>query len=91
VSDTARPATDVQEDEGLPSDFPNSRFWARLQNCEKQLSSSSYLPVRPSVRKEQLGSHRTDFHYILYTNISRKSVAKIQLSLKSDKNSGHFT
>ena len=35
---------------------------------------------------EQLGSHRTDFHEILYLSIFRKSVQKIQVSLKSDKN-----
>jgi hypothetical protein len=39
----------------------------------------------------QLGSIRTDFHEILYPNISRKSIEKIQVSLKSDKNNGRFT
>jgi hypothetical protein len=43
-----------------------------------------------SVHAEQLGSHWTDFHEILYLNISRKSVDKIQVSLKSDKNNGYF-
>ena len=46
--------------------------------------------VRLSVRMEQLGSHRTDFHEILYTRIFRKSVEKIQVSLKSDKNKWYF-
>jgi len=39
---------------------------------------------------EQLGSHWTDFHQILYFNILGKSVDKIQDSLKSDKNNGYF-
>jgi len=33
-------------------------------------------PARPSVRKDQLGSHWTDFHEILYLNIFRKSIEK---------------
>ena len=44
---------------------------------------------------EQLGSHRLslplDFHEISYISIFRKSVKKTQVSLKSDKNKGHFT
>jgi len=40
---------------------------------------------------EQLGSHLTDFHEILYFNIFRKSVEKIQVSLKPDKNNRYFT
>ena len=47
--------------------------------------------VCPSVQTEQLGSHRTGFHEIRYLSIFRKSVEKIQDSLKSDKNTGHFT
>jgi len=35
---------------------------------------------------EQLGSHRADFHEIWYTSTFRKSVEKVQVSLKSDKN-----
>jgi hypothetical protein len=52
----------------------------------------SVLPsVYPSVRMEQLCSHLMDFHEILYLSICWKSVEKIQLSLKSDKNNGYFT
>jgi hypothetical protein len=40
---------------------------------------------------EQLGSHYMDFHEIWYLIIFRKSVEKIQISLKSDKNKGYFT
>jgi len=32
-----------------------------------------------------------DFHEIRYLSIFRKSVAKIQVPLNSDKNNGHFT
>ena len=37
---------------------------------------------------EQFVSHWTDFHEILYLRIFQKSVKKIQVSLKSDKNNG---
>jgi len=36
---------------------------------------------------QQLGSHRTELNKILYLTI----LSKIQVSLKSYKNSGHFT
>jgi len=62
---------------------------ARSQNCEQRLLVTSCLSVcnfvRASVRVEQLGFHWTDFHEI-YLRIFRKSVKKIQVSLKSDKN-----
>ena len=32
-----------------------------------------------------------DFHEIWYMNVFRKSVQKIQVSFKSDKNNGYFT
>jgi hypothetical protein len=51
----------------------------------------SYLSVRPSLRMEQLGSHWTDFYEIWYLSIFRKFIEKIQVSCKSDNNSGHFT
>jgi len=44
----------------------------------------------PSVHKEQISSHWTDFHYIQYLSIFLKTVKKIQVSLKSDKNNEHF-
>ena len=40
---------------------------------------------------EQLGSHWMDFHEIWYLMIFRKTPQKISVSLKSDKNKGHFT
>jgi hypothetical protein len=42
-----------------------------------------------SVRKEQLDSHWKDFHEILYFKIYRKSVEKIQVFLKSEKNNSY--
>jgi hypothetical protein len=33
----------------------------------------------PSVRMEELGSHWTDFHEILYLSIFAKAVEKIQI------------
>jgi hypothetical protein len=40
---------------------------------------------------EPLGSHWTDFHEILHPSIFGKTVEKIKVSLKLDKNNGHFT
>jgi hypothetical protein len=40
---------------------------------------------------EQLGSHWTDFHEILYLIIFRKSVEKIQIAEKSNNNNGYVT
>jgi hypothetical protein len=45
---------------------------------------------RLSVRVEQLGSCWTDFHENWYLSIFRKSVEKIQVLFKSDKNNWHF-
>jgi hypothetical protein len=49
------------------------------------------MSVRLSVRIE-LDSHWTDFYEIWYLTIFfPKSVEKIQVYLKSDKNNGYFT
>jgi len=48
------------------------------------------VPVRVSVRMEQLGSHWKDFHEIWYLNIFRKYIEKIQVLLKGNKNTEHF-
>ena len=47
--------------------------------------------VSPSVRMEQLGSQWTDFDEIWYLRFFRKSVEKIQVSLKFDENNGYVT
>jgi hypothetical protein len=39
---------------------------------------------------EQLGSHQTDFNDTWYLSFCRKSLEKIKISLKSDKNNGYF-
>jgi hypothetical protein len=39
---------------------------------------------------EELGSHWTDFHETPHLDIFRKSVEKIQASLKSGKNNGYY-
>jgi hypothetical protein len=66
--------------------------------CFRKIAKSDYelrrvclsvcLSVRPSIRVEQLGSHWTDFHEIWYLSVFRKSVEKIQVSLKYDRNNG---
>ena len=43
------------------------------------------------LRMEQLGPHYNDIHEIWYMNICLKSVEKIYVLLKSDKNGDHFT
>ena len=78
------------------TDKLRSYSWARWQNGVKRLLASSWLSVCPSVRKEQFGSLCTDFHEIWYGSTFRKSVEKIQVSLKSLKNNGtlnedHYT
>jgi len=47
--------------------------------------------VRPFARMEQLGYHSTDLYEILYMNIFRESVGKIQVSLKLDRKNVRFT
>jgi hypothetical protein len=66
-------------------------FLARSQNYEKRLLASSCLFFLLSVRMEQLGCHWTYFHEILYLRILRKSVEKVEVPLKSDKNNDYFT
>ena len=61
-------------------------------NCLPVSLSLSLCPssVRPSAWTNS-ASTPTDFHEILYLHIFRKSVVKIQVSLKSDNNNGYFT
>jgi len=44
-----------------------------------------------SVRVEQFGSHWKNLHEIWYLSVFRKSVEKIPVSSKPDKNNGFFT
>ena len=77
--------------DACPSSCISSLFWqfcqVRWQNCGKWLLTSLCL----SVYVEQRGCHWTDFCEIWCLSIFWKSVEKIQVSLKSDKNNGYFT
>jgi hypothetical protein len=57
------------------------------QNCEKRLWASSCPFARPQRTRFRLDG----FHEILYLTLSRKSIERIQVSLKYDKNNGDFT
>jgi hypothetical protein len=65
--------------------------FAKLRKATINFVISFCPAVCPSARMEQLDSHWTDCHEILYLSIFLKPVEKIQVSLKSDKNSGYFT
>jgi hypothetical protein len=62
---------------------------------KKKATISFGLSVCPSIClsicMEQHGSHWTEFYKIWYLRIFRKSVQKIQVSLKSHKNNRYFT
>jgi hypothetical protein len=74
-------------------------FWACSQNCKKRLSVSSglhirvcvCLPVRPPARVEQLSALWKDFHETWYLSIIRKSIKKIGVSIKYEKNNRYLT
>jgi hypothetical protein len=61
--------------------------FAKLRKATISFVTSVRLPVLT----EQLGPHWTDFYEILYLEIFRKSLEKIPVSLKSDKNKGYST
>jgi len=71
----------------LNSDRGSLYFLSRSAKLRKA-TISFVMSVRPFVRMEQLGSHWTDFHEILYLSIFGKFVEKIQVSLKCEKNYG---
>ena len=52
---------------------------------------SFLMSVRLSVRMKRFDCHCTNIDEIMYLTFFRDSVAKTQISLKSDKNNGHFT
>ena len=58
---------------------------------EAAVSFAMFLYACVPVRREQLGSLWTNFHKISYLKIFRKSVEKIQVSLKSNKNNWYLT
>jgi len=64
-------------------------YYVVLRHVRKIAKSISFvISVCPSVRMEQLGSHWTDCHEILYLFIFLNAVEKIQVPSKSDKNTG---
>jgi hypothetical protein len=65
-------------------------FLGALAKLQKAIISF-VLSVRPSVFMEKLGFHWTDFDEIWYLDLLGKSVSKIQVLLKSNKNDGYFT
>ena len=66
-------------------------FSGAFAKLRKAILASSCTSACLSIRMEKLGSHRTDFHEILYLNIFRKSAGKIEVSLKLDQNNGYLT
>jgi hypothetical protein len=61
------------------------------QNTDVSLPVIQLPAVFRRVHMERLGSYWTDFYEIWHLNIFRKSVEKIQVSLKSDKNNECLT
>jgi hypothetical protein len=74
---------------------PSFKFvgaFAKFRKATINCDISVCLSVCMSVRMEQLGSHWTAFHGILnFSFFFRKSVDKIQVSLKSDKINEYLT
>ena len=72
---------------------PSYFLWQFLSAFAKMIKVTidCVMSVHLSYRMEQICSHWTDFHEIIYSGILRKSVEKMQVSLKSGKNNGHFT
>jgi hypothetical protein len=85
VTGSARPASDVQEDEGLPSDFTNSLF-RRVRKIAKR--DYYHRHFCPSVCPHS--SNRLSLDGFSFLSIFRKC-SKFQLWLHFDKNNGHFT
>ena len=54
----------------------------------RKVTITIVMSVHPSVRMEQLGSYFTGLDESWYLNFFRKSVEKIQFSLKPVKNKG---
>ena len=46
------------------------------QNVELLKATISFMSLRPSVLKEQLGSHSANFHAVGYLSIFRRSVTR---------------
>jgi hypothetical protein len=66
--------------------IPFQFFLRRVRKIVK--SDYKLRHVRQSVRMQQLSSHWTDFHEILYLSIIRQSVEKFQVSLNLTRITG---
>jgi len=74
------------------STFRRVREFARTTISVFMLVGLSVLPsVRPSLRMEQIGFRLKDFHEIWYLSSFKKSIEKIQISLKFYKNNVYIT
>jgi len=75
----------------MPFRCPFSQVFGQFLDAfaKSRTATVSFVMACPSVRMEQLGSHRKDFHEIWYLIIFRKPVDTVQASLK--KNSGYIT
>jgi len=69
----------------------NFNKWLLALMCDISQLASTCLSICPSISVEQLGSHCTDFQEIQHLHIFRKSFEKIQVLLKSDKNTVYLT
>ena len=67
------------------------RFDQVLLGAFAKLQKRLLAPSCQSVLMEQLASHYMDFYEINIGSFFLKSVKKIQVTLKSDKNNGYFT
>ena len=76
---------------GLYSPTVSRRFFAKLLIVIISFIVSVCLAIRPSVRKERLGSYWIILKKILFENFSRKSAEKIQDPWKYGENIWSFT
>jgi len=78
---------------GLISQSPWLFLWflGMFLNCKKPLLALARPSVHLPVHVVHRSCHWTDFHELSYLSTYRKSVEKIQVSLKLYKNNRHFT
>jgi hypothetical protein len=71
----------------------NTRKYTKFRmRREFEIKTISFvISIRPSFRMEQLGSNWKDYHIVWCLRIYRKSVDKIKVSSKSDKNKEYVT
>ena len=69
----------------------NINKWLLPLVCDTSQLASPCLSICPCIIVEQLGLHCTDLQEIQHSHIFRKSLEKIQVLLKSDKNNIYLT